>query len=125
MRVWNMSYYEWRLEIDEDDNYWLSEMDELRQDHPILWLVMVMGPITPKNIAVKLGWPMDAVIWELREYKAKGFVIDEENGREGLPMVWRIGDDVFGEIREWLREKTRLGGWSNPRPESRDENGGD
>jgi hypothetical protein len=120
--VWKMSYYEWELELDEVDRDMVQTFDEMRTEDPVLWLVMVMGPITPKNIATKLGWPAKAVLWELRQLKKEGQVIDSENGRAGIMMVWDIAEDVLIEEKAWLKDKTRLGGWSNPRPEERDEN---
>lgn len=89
----------------------LDELDELRREDPVLWLVVTAEqPTTPRAIARKMGWPHDIVLQELRKLKREGYVVDAENKTEGRAMVWEVTTQMQ-ELYDWLQERRK--GWCN------------
>ena len=70
----------------------ITKIDELRIDHPILWLIMT-EPSSRRYgsdlIAKKLGWPHDIVLAKLRGYKQDGILIDSESPK-ARTLVWKL-----------------------------------
>lgn len=91
-----------------DDQDYLFELDDMRRDNPVLWLVFITGPTTTRSVAVKLMIEPDAVLLLLRELKGEGWVTDRENPRAGQPVLWEATSalqDLYDWRQEWLKSR--------------------
>lgn len=92
--------------MDEHDA--LDQLELMRIDNPILWLVFITGPTTTRSLAVKLMMEPDAILLLLRELKGDGWVTDRENPRAGQPVLWEATSalqDLYDWRQEWLKSR--------------------
>jgi hypothetical protein len=88
----------------------LEKLDIIRIEQPIIH-ILIMGTRTVVNMAVRIGWPTQHILWQLREYKKQGLVFD----REGIKSVeWYFTMNPaardFLEMKDWVTLNRRPGG---------------
>lgn len=102
--LWN-----WHDDIDnsstEADN--LHALDLVRVEHPILH-ILVMGTRTVHNMSVRIGWPADHILWQLREYKKEGLVFDHEGLRSvNWFFSYTAQAQPYLDLKDWVALQRR------------------
>lgn len=100
----------------------LNELDKLRIKEPILH-AMVFGLRTVPSMALRIGWPYDHILWQLREYKKDGLVYDWEGVRSIAWLFSTIEETAqYLDLRDWVADQRRpsLQGLFLPNEEQRE-----
>lgn len=79
-------------------------LDKLRGPDPILWS-LTLRHRTSRSIAAHLGMPHASILYELREYKKRGHVTDDQAPQS---VVWRLLDDDLVDLSYWCLQFRRI-----------------
>ena len=93
--------------ITQEQAYYLSQLDLLRADEPILW-ALINGKMTSHTISKSINWPHDYVLGRLRIMKQEGLVWDSEGRRS---IYWHMVEGAeYHELRRWVEQQWSPGG---------------
>lgn len=84
----------------------VEQLELLREEQPLVWAVLVLGPCTPARLAKILLRHPDSILDDLRLLKKDGLVTDTENTRKGAPMVWEVTSRL-SELYNWRADTLR------------------
>jgi hypothetical protein len=84
----------------------LNDLEELRINDPVLWVLVILGCQTSRIIANRLGWPQEHTLNVLRDYKANGRTYDYEGHVLDKGMVWELMPDELDLLQ--LRNEVHL-----------------
>jgi hypothetical protein len=109
----NVDLPDWRDDTSitfQPDASYLNDLDDLRVTEPIFH-AMVMGTRTVANMARRIGWPYNHIIWQLREYKKDARVVDDEGRRAVLWYLTTdpLNDELWG-LKAWVDAQRKPGG---------------